>query len=202
MGFDVNKYAKSNKKHKFKAYVRFYNRKLRILKVIFKGIFGLFWLILLIGAVFIISFVIWDNIERKYLYSIPLPEITGRFDLNSQGLVVWGVENVVGQNTATLKFVELECYDRKCVENSISIMNLKGVFMFPYHREYEIKYIDKNKILYGGDNYSGTIDLINKTVSFSCLGGFDNKPRQIEIVTDNEKIKKLEKRIIRKYLRK
>lgn len=158
----------------------------------------------------ILLFIGFSFISRYYIihvkYSIPMPQIIGYFIRNKEknSINICGLENIINENTASLSYTELNCLlgHNVCYENRYSISNLRGVMIFPYSNEYVIKYQDQNKIIIS--NYvgktTGEIDLITETVTFTTRSFFDNSPRRIEIITDNEKIKKLEKEIIKKYL--
>ena len=127
---------------------------------------------------------------------------------------VIGVENIIDDNIATLNINETSCslakFMMSCLENRAVISGLgKQISIFPYHREYKIKYADKNRIIFSEEyptlsEVSGEIDLNSKTLIYTVknAGINRNETRKIEVITDNAKIQELEKKIISKYLRK
>ena len=148
----------------------------------------------------------------NYKNSIPMPHILGEFDYKKNGpfsdyIRITGLENIVGENTASLGIAELFCDIKynKCTETRTAILRLNEVCIFVYNNEYTIKYKDNNKIIF--DNFVGTtigeIDLNTKTLTYSIKkAGFEGKPRRVEVITNQEQIDKLEKTIINKYLKK
>lgn len=151
---------------------------------------------------------IYSLYETNYKYSIAMPTILGRFDIENNNITIWGIENIVGDDIATLNYNEFTCYIpyKICSEKRVVVMGLGNqISIFPYNDEYKITYRDKNKIIIASQNknISGEIDLNMKTISFTIpKAGFAGKPRKIEILTDNRKIEELEKKIIHKHLKK
>lgn len=145
--------------------------------------------------------------KQNVMYSIAMPKIVGKFDYDKKlnTVSIEGLENIINEKTASLAYSEIFCmieYNR-CTENRLAVSNFANKnMMFPYHNEYKINYFGNNKLIISSDdnNVTGEIDLITKTITFTTTSMF-NKPRKIEILTDNEKIAKLEKEIIRKYLK-
>lgn len=145
--------------------------------------------------------------KQNMVYSIAMPEIIGKFNYDKKlnTVSIEGLENIINEKTASLAYSEIFCmieYNR-CTENRLAISNLANKnMMFPYHNEYKINYFGNNKLIISNDdnNVTGEIDLIAKTITFTTTT-MSNKSRKIEILTDNEKIAKLEKEIIRKYLK-
>lgn len=165
--------------------------------------------IALIVSVVIIALVMkaFETYESKVKYAIPMPHWIGRFDADKEAVYIDGIEKITGEETASLAYSELSCLLglNQCYENRLSFVNIQGVMVFPFNKEYIIKYKDKNKIIIS--NYAGTItgeiDLNMKTLFFVNTGGnYAETPRKTQIITDTEEIKKLEKHIIRRYLRK
>lgn len=192
------------KKRKLSALWRKYRKYCYTLINIICSIIGL--LIILLIILFLFT-TVKTHIEKKYLYSIPMPEWTGNFSISKGQVAINGIENIVGEETAGLGYSELFCVlkNNACYETRIAFINIRGVSAFPYSKEYIIKYKDENKLLFSDytGNINGEIDLNARTLSYTIKkAGLDLTPRKVEIVTDNEKIKKLEKHIIRKYLRK
>ena len=124
------------------------------------------------------------------------------------------LKNIIDDNIATLNINETSCslakFMMSCLENRAVISGLgKQISIFPYHREYKIKYADKNRIIFSEEyptlsEVSGEIDLNSKTLIYTVknAGINRNETRKIEVITDNAKIQELEKKIISKYLRK
>jgi hypothetical protein len=77
--------------------------------------------------------------------------------------------------------------------------------LVPASEEYTVRYNDRDRIIFDNDtkNITGEIDLNFKTLIFTVknAGISGNETRKIEIITDNNKIEDLEKKIIRKYLK-
>lgn len=73
----------------------------------------------------------------------------------------------------------------------------------PHHNEYEITYIDKNKILFDDHvNVNGVVDLNAKTVTETIHKHFPEERVQTEhLLTNPDEIQKEEKRIIKGYLK-
>lgn len=145
--------------------------------------------------------------KQNIVYSIAIPEIAGKFNYNKElnTVDIEGLENIINEKTASLAYSEIFCmikYNR-CTENRLAVSNFANKnMMFPYHNEYKINYFGNNKLIISNDdnNVTGEIDLIAKTITFTTTSMF-NEPRKIEILTDNKQIAKLEKEIIRKYLK-
>lgn len=145
--------------------------------------------------------------KQNIMYSIAMPKIVGKFDYDKElnTVNVEGLENIINEKTASLAYSEIFCmieYNR-CTENRLAISNFTNEnMMLPYHNEYKINYFGNNKLIISDDDkkITGEIDLIAKTITFTTTSMF-NEPKKIEILTDNEKIAKLEKEIIRKYLK-
>lgn len=145
--------------------------------------------------------------KQNMVYSIAMPEIIGKFNYDKKlnTVSIEGLENIINEKTASLAYSEIFCmieYNR-CTENRLAISNFANKnMMFPYHNEYKINYFGNNKLIISNDdnNVTGEIDLIAKTITFTTTT-MSNKSRKIEILTDNKKIAKLEKEIIRKYLK-
>lgn len=158
-------------------------------------------IIIILGFLYLPSY-----FEQNITYSIAMPKIVGKFDYNKDLNIIsiWGLENIINEKTATLAYSEISCIikNNRCTENRLAISNLANKnTMFPYHNEYKINYFGNNKLIISDDNnITGEIDLIAKTITFTTTT-MSNEPRKIEILTDNEKIAKLEKEIIRKYLK-
>lgn len=165
--------------------------------------------IALIVSVVIIALIMkaLETYESKVKYAIPMPHWIGRFDADKEAVYIDGIEIITGEETASLVYNELSCFLKlnQCHENRLSFVNIRGVMVFPFSEAYSIKYKDKNKIIIS--NYTGTItgeiDLNMKTLFFVNTGGkYVKNPRKTQVVTDTEEIKKLEKHIISRYLRK
>lgn len=145
--------------------------------------------------------------RQNITYSIAMPEIIGKFNYDKElnTVNIEGLENIINEKTASLAYSEIFCMIEynKCTENRLAVTNFTNKnMMFPYHNEYKINYFGNNKLIISNDdnNVTGEIDLIAKTITFTTTSMF-NEPQKIEILTDNEKIAKLEKEIIRKYLK-
>ena len=175
--------------------------------------------ILLTFILLIISLILLREIINQYnynyKYSIAMPEIYGSFNnyINEKNTIyknvkVSGLENIINDEIASLGINETNCIldYQKCYENRVAINGLGGqISIFPYSNEYNIKYSDKNKIIFSNEigNVIGEIDLNNKILIYTIKGTFFNEKevRQVEIITDNKKIEKLEKQIIKKHLK-
>lgn len=159
-------------------------------------------IIIILGFLYLPSY-----FEQNITYSIAMPKIVGKFDYNKDLNIIsiWGLENIINEKTASLAYSEIFCMIdyNECTENRLAVTNFTNKnMMFPYHNEYKINYFGNNKLIISNDdnNVTGEIDLIAKTITFTTTSMF-NEPRKIEILTDNEKIAKLEKEIIHKYLK-
>lgn len=169
-----------------------------------------FWVAIIIS---ILIFIIFCNHYQKYLYnhkySIAMPTITGEFDIEDKFIKISGIKNYTKEQVATLSYSELNCLptfiDKPCTELSVVVSGWgDAVYIFPYQEEYKIKYMDKNKILFSNfDNTkTGEIDLNFKTLIYTIKNDkLNNEVQKIEVITDNEEIEKLEKYIIKKYLK-
>lgn len=165
--------------------------------------------LILFFLAFKLFFRVKTYIEENYIYSIPMPKIIGDFNYGTANdfVRVLGVEKIVGEETAGLGYTELTCFfkSKTCTEYRWAVSNISGIAIFPYFNEYKIKYKDENKLLFSDytRNVNGEIDLNAETLSYTIKkAGLDLTPRKVEIVTDFKEIKKLEKHIISKYLRK
>ena len=164
----------------------------------------------LIGLLFLLY--LWGEITSQYnynhKYSIAMPTIVGNYYNINNIVKVSGLENIINEQIASISYNETSCFiqDNICYENRFSIAGLGNqISIFPYSHDYPIKYKDKNKIVYGDyiENTTCEIDLIMETLTCTLKkAGFENKPRKIEVITDDKEIEKLEKKIIRKYLKK
>ncbi len=221
MPFNVDKYVSTKKRNIFRLLKFYVKRYLRCNKLKYKkfeqenllnvdekqynneNLGYLFILIVVIlGFLYLPSY-----FKQNVMYSIAMPKIVGKFDYDKKlnTVSIEGLENIINEKTASLAYSEIFCmieYNR-CTENRLAVSNFANKnMMFPYHNEYKINYFGNNKLIISSDdnNVTGEIDLITKTITFTTTSMF-NKPRKIEILTDNEKIAKLEKEIIRKYLK-
>ena len=175
----------------------------KFLKSLCLIILGLIFLLitLIIGAQLL------ENFNYNYRYSIAMPTIIGEFNISDNYIHIAGLENIIGDNIASLTYSELYCIPSRkwCNENYFGIMGLGNqISIFPYNKEYTIKYIDNNKILFdNGAFISGEIDLNSKTLIYTIKNaGFEhNETRKIEVITNNKEIEKLEKKIIKKHLK-
>lgn len=189
MALNIDKYV--NKKfHKFISYI------------------GCFIAFTLLGfIILIVGHILIDFYNINYRYSIAMPVILGDFYINGDYIKIEGIENIINDEIATLGINEFTCdlFYKTCYENRAVVVGLAGqTNIFPYHNEYKITYYDKNKIIFKNDSLikSGEIDLDMKTLVFNTTSIFNKEPRKIEIITNNEQIKKLEKNIIKKHLKK
>lgn len=167
---------------------------------------------LLYIVVLIIALILWGQISNRYnynyKYSIAMPTIIGKFEIYDDYIQVWGLNKIIDDEIANLVYSEFSCVpsERVCMENRVGFSGLGGdVFIFPYYSEYNISHIDNNKILFNKNkNLFGEIDLNSKTLIFTekNAGINGNKIRKTQVITDNNEIEKLEKKIIRKYLKK
>lgn len=163
--------------------------------------------IMLLIVLFIFSNLISDQYKYNHKYSIAMPTILGEFNAENDYVKISGLNNIKNDDIANLVYSEMTCIPSRkyCSENRYGIMGLGNqISIFPYHYDYTIKYADKNKILFEEDTKtSGEIDLNAKTLVFTIKNaGFDSKEtRIVEIITNNEEIEKLEKKIISKYLK-
>lgn len=181
-------------------------------KIVYRLLIGLFSIFILLLLLIIGSYFA-DFYNSNFKYSIATPQIMGEFRTDNNSIYVYGIENIVGEDIATLNINETRCMlstsEKSCFENRVVIIGLGEINVFPYHKEYRIKYADKNKILFD-DKYSdisetsGEIDLNSKTLTYTVknAGINNNETRRIEVITDNQVIEKTEKQIIRRYLRK
>lgn len=149
----------------------------------------------------LLSFV--DFYKKNYKYSIGMPNIFTNFEIKDDIIEISGIENIVGGNIATLDISYFTCdlKNKVCFEKRVNVTNIRGVMIFPYYNEYEVKYADNSKVLFTDGKTNGEIDLIAKTITFTTYSFFDNKPRKIEIITDKHKAQELSNKIIRKYLK-
>ena len=179
-----------------------------LIKKIFKWV-GIIFLTLIVGLLLLY---LWGEITSQYnynhKYSIAMPEIPGKFYISDDYIEIWGLNKIKNDEIANLLYTELKCIpsQKYCVENRLGVMGFgRGTSMFPYHYEYYIKYMDNDKILFEEDSDSfGEINLNAKTLTFTQkhAGINSNLTRELEVITDDKEIEKLEKKIIRKYLKK
>ena len=182
-------------------------------KALIKIALGLLTIFILLFLLFT-SLKFIDFYDNNFKYSIATPTIIGQFNIDNNWIEIYGVENIIDDNIATLNINETSCslakFMMSCLENRAVISGLgKQISIFPYHREYKIKYADKNRIIFSEEyptlsEVSGEIDLNSKTLIYTVknAGINRNETRKIEVITDNAKIQELEKKIISKYLRK
>ena len=163
--------------------------------------------VILILVAFILLSELVENYNYNHKYSIAMPDILGQFDIDNGNIRISGIENIINDDIASLNYNETECnlHWKTCKENRVAIIGLGNqISIFPYHKEYKMKYADKNKILFDdGFLTIGEIDLNAKTLTYTQnnTGIEHNQTRKIEIITNNKDIEKLEKKIIRKYLK-
>lgn len=173
----------------------------KILKVLGICLLGIILLILLLVFLNIIV----NQYNYNYKYSIAMPTIIGEYNVSNDMIQISGLNSIKNDNTANLVYTEMTCVpsQKYCSENRFGVMGLANqISIFPYHYEYSIKYADKNKILFEGESrILGEIDLNAKTLVFTVKNIDTNEARIIEVLTNNEDIEKLEKKIISKYLK-
>lgn len=223
MSFDVSKYIqKKIKKRNCFDFLRYCylksKRKHSELNEIFKS-FCLFvckilgGFLLLIVVIFIFLSIL-DWYQSNYKYSIAMPKITGYFIKREDGFTASGLytisqkEKDKGEKSASLLYGSINCYykERFCKEELVQVINIGGVFIYPYIEEYDITYIDKNRVIYSdrGKN-SVVVDLNQETITKTIYKTFlqETPKHQIdEFLTNQEEILKEEKRVIKKYLKK
>ena len=178
------------------------------LKKLFKGL----GYTVLGGFLFILCFFLLGKISGQYTfnhkYSIAMPTILGKFEVKNDYIQIWGLNKIIDDEIANLLITEFTCIPslKHCAENRVGITSWANeVIIAPYHYEYYIKFADNNKILFEENKNSyGEINLNTKKLIFTQKNaGFEgNLTRKIEVITDNKEIEKLEKKIIRKYLKK
>ncbi len=160
--------------------------------------------------VFLICCKLKNNWDYNHKYSISMPTITGEFNIDGDWIHIYGLENLISNNDniASLNVTELDCslnYN-KCSLNRVNIIGLwNSITIGAVNEEYNIKYKDKNKIIFSDltERKTGEIDLNFKTASYTIKNaGLNNETRRYEILTNNQKIEKLEKMVIKKYLKK
>lgn len=170
--------------------------------------------LVILGLIVATFYFFYGFYETNYKYSIAMPEIAGYFIKNDNGFTANGIYTISskeinkGDKSASLLFGEINCYykEKYCKEELVSVSNLDGVRMFPHIWEYDIKYRDKDRIIYSDDyKTSVVVDLNQETITKTILKTFmrEKPEKQIdEFITDTTKILKEEKRVIKKHLKK
>ena len=182
------------------------------MKRLFNNLFINLFFVFTLLFVLIMGFKLVDYYNNNCRYSIAMPTIIGQFNTDNHWIEIYGVENIINDNIATLNINETTCSIKfmQCNENRIVITGLGNqISIFPHYNEYKIKYADKDRIIFVQNfpslsEVSGEIDLNSKTLIYTVknAGINHNETRKIEIITDNAKIQVLEKKVISKYLRK
>lgn len=168
---------------------------------------GVGYALLSLIALLIILFLCGEiSTQYKYnhQYSIAMPKIIGEFEVRNNSVTIFGVEKSLNDELMSLRINETKCYSNICQEKRAVISGIGGNGVYPYYKEYKIKYADKNKIIFGDaiGIFTGEIDLNAKTLIHTIrYDNLKNGFEKIEVITDNKEIKKLEKQIIRKYLK-
>ena len=220
MPLDISKFVEKKKKRNcfhtikylwllyWRTLLDFWRKSRGIIKSILKFCIKTPLILLSVIIILWVSSKLKSYIEDNFIYSIPMPNWIGQFTQNGDSIYIDGIEKIVDEETASLAYCEISCSlnFRTCWEKRLAFSNLGNYSMvFPYEKEYEIKYKDKNKVIFSTDigTITGEIDLNMKTLFFvhNNAGFVERKPRKIQIITNNEEIKKIEKHIIRKYLR-
>jgi hypothetical protein len=168
----------------------------------------------LLGLIFLAWHFFYGLFEANYKYSIAMPNIAGYFIKNDEGFTANGIytispnEKREGEKSASLLFGRIQCYYKwkYCEEELVSITNLGEIMMFPHVEKYDIKYRDKDRIIYSDDyKTSVVVDLNQETITKTLTKTFlrETPKTQIdEFITNSEEILKEEKRVIKKHLKK
>lgn len=160
-----------------------------------------------LGFIFLIlGIYLFDKISSQYnynyKYSIAMPTIIGKYNKNNDFVEVEGLLKDF-DNTESLNYSETVCDFKYNTCNETRAAITKGVFIFVYNDDFLIRYKDKNKIIFS--NYAetkiGEIDLNTKKLEYT-IKPLNAEINKIEVITDNKEIEKLEKKIIKKYLKK
>lgn len=222
MSFNFKKYISNTKKKRncfdFLRYCYLKNKRkcnnlssfiIAFIKIIAKIICVL--LLLLLALIILLNS--WAWFDDNYKYSIATPDIVGYFIPSENGFTANGIYTVSpeeknnGEKSASLLFGTINCYydEKYCKEELVFVVNIGGVMMYPHIERYDIKYRDKDRVIYSDDyKTSVVVDLNQKKITKTILKTFlrDKPEKQIdEFIIEQSKILKEEKRVIRKYLR-
>ena len=168
----------------------------------------------LLGLIFLAWYFFYGLFETNYKYSIAMPNIAGYFIKNDEGFTANGIytispnEKREGEKSASLLFGRIQCYYKwkYCEEELVSITNFGEIMMFPHIEKYDIKYRDKDRVIYSdGYKASVVVDLNQETITKTLIKTFlrETPKTQIdEFITNSEEILKEEKRVIKKHLKK
>lgn len=176
----------------------------KILKVVGYTILGLITLLI----VLYLCGEITNQYNYNHKYSIAMPTIVGMFETNNDYVNVYGLENSFEGDLRGLHINDTSCFlsINQCIEKRAVVTGFGNqIGIYAYYDEYAIKYADKNKIIFSNliGNVTGEIDLNLKTLIYTIKNQqLKNGFEKIEIITDNKEIEKLEKKIIRKNLKK
>lgn len=215
---DIEKFVEDNEKNNLdELEVKNEPNQKKKEKIFFKiltRIIQVFLMLLILLLILILGAEIIKIYNYNHKYSIPMPIILGEFrdysnkENSIRHVSVFGLESIVNDDIASLNINETSCFitNKSCIEKRAVALNLYEVSIFPYYNEYKITYIDENKILFKSvtsNDVTGEIDLNHKTLFYTVKNaGFNGaQTRKIEIITDNQRIEELEKKIIRKYLK-
>ena len=92
---------------------------------------------------------VYDTYNYNIRYSITMPKIVGQFNVNNDFIQIWGLNNIINDDIATLTYSELSCIPSRkyCSEKRISISGLGNRTVFvPTSEEYIIRYNNKNTL--------------------------------------------------------
>lgn len=174
---------------------------INVFKKVFTGFLCTVAVLFLLACLFLLWGSVGDYYNYNVKYSIAMPEILGGFNVADTGYIsIQGIEK--GKNIGRLSYVDFYCYE-DCHKLTATISGISSSnYIQTGYDDYKITYRDNDKILFKNDVgvVSGEIDLNAKTLLYTIK--YPDSIEQIEVITDNEKIKNLEKKIIRKYLRK